>query len=130
MKKTLFLFLIFLPMSLLAQQLECCESEKDVETYLNGKWIVKDSDLKRQYSYRFNDGVGKFQIYEVKEKEDLEDIKKNQPTLKIFKTKAGFEIEHDFGVLKTYSKIKSLDSIKLVIIRRDGSEKEYSKISE
>jgi len=130
MKKTLLLFLMFSPLNSLGQQLECCESEKNVETYLSGNWMIKDSDLKRQYSYRFNDGVGKFLIYEIKENGSLEDINENQPTLKILKKKNGFEIEHDFGVLKTYTKIKHLDSIKLIVARHDGSEKEYYKVSE
>lgn len=47
MKKTLILLLTFLPMTLLGQQLECCTSEKDVETYLNGDWKKEGSDSKK-----------------------------------------------------------------------------------
>lgn len=93
--------------------------------------MVKNSDLERQYRYQFNDGVGKFQIYEINEDGYLEEIKNNQPKLKILKKEEGFQIEHDFGVLKTYSNIQYLDSTKLIVTRpRGGLEKEYYKIPE
>mgnify|MGYP000684037076 CR=1 FL=1 len=54
MKKFLILLLIFLPLTIIGQELECCESEKEVETYLNGDWKKKDSEPNRQYRYEFN----------------------------------------------------------------------------
>ena len=130
MKKTLIIILTFLPLTLFAQELKCCESVKEVETYLNGNWKKKDSEPNRQYSFEFNYGTGKFRVFIIKENGTLEKSEENQPDIKILKTEKGFEIEHDFGRLKTYTGIKYLNSNKLIITRRDGAEKEYYRITE
>ncbi|MEO6348900.1 MAG: hypothetical protein ABIO60_13420 [Aquaticitalea sp.] len=128
MKKILILILTFLPVTLLAQELKCCESIKEVETYLNGNW--KDSAPNQQYRFEFNNGTGKFKVFTIKENGTLEKSETIQPDIKILKTENGFEIEHDFDGLKTYTGIKYLTSDKLIITRKDGAEKEYFKISE
>ena len=119
-----------LSLTLFGQGLKCCESENEIETYLSGNWKMKDSDLKHQYSYEFNKGFGKFRIYLIKENGSLYEIKENQPAIKILKTKKGFEIDYNYGVLKTSAGIRHLDSTKLVLTRRDGVEREYYKISD
>lgn len=129
MNKMSFLLLMFFPFLLLAQQLECCESVEDVEAYLNGSWERKDNHTNRQYHFEFFNGKGIFLICEMNENGKTEEIKDNYPTLKILTTNDGYEIEHDFGVLKTYSRIKYLDSITLIVTRRnDEIEKVYSRI--
>jgi len=130
MNKILILILTFLPLTLLGQELKCCETIKEIETYLNGGWKKKDSEPNRQYRFEFNDGIGKFRIFIIKENGTLEKSAENQPNIKILKTEKGFEIEHDFGGLKTYAGIKYLNSNKLIITRSDGAEKEYYKIAE
>jgi hypothetical protein len=67
MKTSLLLLLTFFPLILIGQSLKCCESEKEIETYLNGTWKKKDSDAKQQYQYEFNDGIGKFKVFDIKE---------------------------------------------------------------
>lgn len=129
-RTTLLLLLIFFPLFLIGQDLKCCESEKEIETYLRGSWKEKDSTAKRKYLYEFTDGIGKFQVFVIKENGILERAKGNPPDIRILKTGNGFEIEHDFGRLKTYMGIKYLDSFKLIVTRRDGIAKEYYKVHE
>ena len=130
MIKTLILLLTFFPLTLIGQELKCCETIKEVETYLNGNWKKKDSEPNRQYRFEFKNGTGKFRIFNVKENGTLENSEENQPIIKILKTEKGFEIEHDFGGIKTYAGIKYLNSNKLIITRNDGAEKEYYRIAE
>ena len=124
------LTLTFLPLTLLAQDLKCCESVKEIETYLSGYWKKKDSELNRQYRYEFNDGVGSFVIFETSENGDLVEVENNLLVINILKTSKGFEIEHVFDIVKTYTVIKHLDSNKLIVTRKDGAETEYYKIIE
>ncbi|WP_282122666.1 hypothetical protein [Algibacter mikhailovii] len=129
MNKSLILVLTLLPLIVLGQELKCCESIKEVETYLNGNWEKKDSDLNRLYHFEFRNGFGKFQMFEIKENGTLKLAEENPPDIKILATKNGFEIEYDYGVLKAFSGIKCLDSLKLTITRQDGAEKEYYRIA-
>ena len=130
MKTTLLLLLTFFPLILIGQDLKCCDSEQEIETYLSGNWKKKDSDEKQQYLYEFNDGIGKFKVFDIKRNGILERAEVNQPDIRILKSETGFEIEHDFGGLKTYAGIKYLDSTQLIVTRRDGAEKEYYKVPE
>ena len=130
MRKTLFLLLIFLPLILIGQELECCKTEKDVETYLSGDWKKKDSDFDRLYRSEYRNGKGKFKVFIINEDGTLNPVKENVPVTKILKTENGFEIEHNFGGLKTFTGIKYLDSNKLIVTRRDGAETEYYKVTQ
>jgi hypothetical protein len=130
MKKVLLLILIFSPLNLIGQELECCKTEKDVETYLSGDWKKKDSDLNRLYRNEFKNGKGKFKVFVINEDGTLKPAEENVPEIRILKKDYGFEIEHDFGVVKTITGIKYLDSNKLIVTRRDGAETEYYKIIE
>ena len=60
----------------------------------------------------------------------MERAEVNQPNIRILKTETGFEIEHDFGGLKTNAGIEYLDSTQLIVTRRDGAESEYYKVPE
>jgi hypothetical protein len=130
MKKTLFLILTFLPLNLIGQELNCCKSKKEIEVFLNGDWKKKDSDPNYLYRFEFNNGTGKFKVFVIDEEGTLMLVEKNLPDIKILKTKKGFEIEHNFSGVKTYSEIKYLDSSKLIVTRRDGAEKEYYRVAE
>lgn len=130
MKKIHFIFFL-LPLSLLGQELDCCKSKKDIETHLNGIWKMKDSDSGFCYEYQFSeDGLGEFIVFKLKKDGSLKQINEKQPVLKILSTKKGFEIEHDFVAFKTYSGIKHLDSVKLVVKGNDGGETEYYRVLE
>ncbi|WP_335966843.1 hypothetical protein [Galbibacter sp. PAP.153] len=130
MKKALILILPFLPLTLLGQELKCCKTEKDVETYLRGDWKKKDSDINRLYRNEFKNGKGKFKVFVINEDGTLNPVEENVPEIRILKKSKGFEIENDFGVLKTITGIKYLDSNKLIVTRRDGAETEYYKITD
>lgn len=130
MNKTLFLLLPFLPLTLLSQELECCETEKEVEIYISGNWKKKGSDLKKVYQYKFDDEKGEFRIFTINDDETLEVIKNSESLIKILKTPKGYRLEHDWGKLTTYSGIKYLDSIKLIVTRRDGKESVLYRVLE
>ncbi|UWX55066.1 hypothetical protein NYZ99_20690 [Maribacter litopenaei] len=130
MRKILILILTFLPITLFAQELKCCETILEVETYLNGNWKKIDSEPDLEYRFELNNGIGKFKVFIVRKYGRIEKSETEQPDIKILKTKKGFEIEHDFGGLKTYTGIKYLNSNKLIITRKDGAEQEYYKVEE
>lgn len=102
----------------------------EVEMYLNGNWKTKNSEQNQQYHFELNNGIGKFSVFTIKPDGTLEKSVENQPKIKILKTEKGFEIEHNFNGVKTYTGIKYLDSHQLIMTRRDGMEKEYYKIKE
>ena len=80
MKKILILFLTFLPLTSLGQDLECCKSVDEVGTHLNGYWKLKNSSLKVQLRFEFNDGIGKFWWYKFDDNDkllEIEEIKQN-----------------------------------------------------
>jgi len=129
MNKNLFLLMIFVPLHLVGQQLDCCKTIKEVESYLNGKW-KKSADDKKEYHYIFNEGQGIFLALKVNEKRALETINNMPVGLKILKSEKGFKIELKFGSLSIYSEIKHLDSIKLITVRRDGKEAVLYRIIE
>lgn len=116
MTKTLTFLLIFLPLILLGQELKCCETEKEVEELLAGKWKTEQNDKIYIHEYEFNNGKGTFLIYEINKKNERKRDPALVPIIKVIKGKSGFEIEnrYKFGVL--YVAIKYLDSKKLVII--------------
>ncbi len=119
-----------MPLILIGQELECCKTEKDVETYLSGDWKKKDSDFDRLYRSEYKNGKGKFKVFIINEDGTLKPVQENVPVTKILKTENGFEIEHNFGGLKTFTGIKYLDSNKLIVTRRDGAETEYYKVTQ
>jgi hypothetical protein len=128
MKTFLLLFLIFLPITLFGQQLSCCETIKDVESYLRGYWRKQDSDL--NYQFQFKNESGSFKFYSNTTNGLVEEAQEHPAILTILKKENGFQIKHDFGLISAYNGIKYLDSLKLIVTRRDGKEIEYHKISE
>ncbi len=130
MKKTLILLLTFLPLTLLAQELKCCESVKDIETYLNGNWKKKDSDLNKLYQYKFDNEKRESRIFTINNDGTLELITNSESITKILRTEKGYKVEHNWGKLKTYEGIKYLDSTKLIVTRRDGKEAVMYRVSE
>jgi len=97
---------------------------------LGGNWKKKDSHLNEIYSWQFYEGNGKFRIYKIKENENdaLEKIRENLITLKILKTKQGFIIDYSNNRRYFTWRIKYLDSVKLITVRRDGKEAELYKV--
>ncbi len=130
MKKILILILPFLPITLLSQELKCCESIKEVETFLKGNWKKTDSEPDLEYRFELKNGTGRLKVTVVHKYKTLEKSEDKQPNLKILKTEKRFEIEHDFGGLKTYPGLKYLNSKKLIVTRKDGAEREYYKVLE
>ncbi len=130
MKKILILFLTFSPLTLLGQQLECCESVKEVGTYLNGYWKMKNSNLNHQLRFEFNDGIGKFWRYKFDDNDELIEIEEIKQILEIFETTSGFEIDWSNGNRIGTSRIKILNSTNVIFMRRDGKESECYRIME
>ncbi len=131
MKKILILILTFLPLTLLGQHLKCCESEKEVESYLSGKWKQK-SDSNTEIIYTFENGKGRIKYIQLHAIDGIT-IEDYKEVAEISKHENGFKIKfvnNNSDVIYTRtSELKYLDSKKLILIT-DGRETEYYKIEE
>lgn len=128
MKTFLVLFLTFSPITIFGQQLRCCETIEEVESNLTGHWQKQDSDLNYIYQFHFKNGSGTFKLYSNTKNVLVEEEQEHPAILTILKKENSFQIKYDFGLISTYAGIEYLDSLKLIITRRDGKETEYHKI--
>ncbi len=128
MAKTLLLLLTFLPVTLLGQQLKCCESTEEVESYVNGVWKVKNKNSKTRYTYSFEDGQGQWTEMESTEKKDDDFIAEDQPFMYTIAAGQGFtlKINHSYG--DWIGELKSLNSRKMIIVS-NGKETKFIKKS-
>lgn len=124
------LLLLLFPLSLIGQDLICCESVKKVETYLNGNWEKRDSDLNKLYQFKFISGVGEAKIFTIDSEGTLTLVENSKSVIRVLKTENGFKLEYDWEGLKTYSRIVYLDSKRLTLTRRDGKESIMYRTSE
>lgn len=129
MTKFFILILIFLPLTLLGQQLKCCESVKEVESHLSGNWKVKDSDSKTVYHYWFEKGEGNLEDYEPAENGEQLIVEDNHSFVEIIKYENGFKLKYTYLYGEWISELKHLDSNKLILIT-DGKEREYYKVAD
>ena len=129
MKRSLIVLLTCFPLALLAQQLDCCKTVKDVETYLQGSW-QHTSKLNKLSSYQFEGTDLVLQVYKINDDGEMEPPINGKSTVIVSKADKGFMIEYDFGPISTYFGIKYLDSLKLIIVRRDGKESTLYRIKE
>ncbi len=127
MTKTLILIFTFLPLTLFSQHLKCCETEKEVETYLSGKWKVKDSPSKTVYHYWFENDKGNLEDFEPAEDGAEIIIEDNHSFVDIIKYENGFKLKHTYLYGNWVSELKYLNANKLILIT-DGKETEYYKI--
>ena len=129
MTKILILLLTFLPLTLFGQHLKCCESEKEVETYLSGFWKVKESESKTRYQYWFENGKGNLTEVELTEDENEYIVVDDHPFVEIIKYKNGFKLKYTDLSGSFISELKYLNSKKMILLT-NGKEVEYCKISE
>lgn len=129
MHNILILILIFFPLTLIGQELDCCKTVKEVETHINGYCKIIDTDKNEQLRFEFNNGNGKFWRYTYNNKNELVESDEIDQTLEIFKTESGFEMDWSNGNRIGTSRINVLNSTSLIFMRRDGKETEYSKIT-
>ena len=129
MKKTLILILTFLPLTLFGQNLKCCESEKEVETYISGFWKIKDSESKIRYQYWFEQGKGNLTEVELTDDENEYIVVDDHPFVEIIKYDNGFKLKYTDLSGSFTSELKYLNSKKMILVT-DGNEVEYCKTSE
>ena len=129
MTKNLILLLTFLPLTLFGQHLKCCESEKEVESYLSGKWKVKDSDSKTIYHYWFEKGQGNLTEMEQTENEDQYLIIDDHPFVDIIKYDQGFKLKFTDLYDNWTSELRYLNSNRMILVTKE-KEVEYIKESE
>ncbi len=129
MKKALILILTFLPLTLLGQHLKCCESEKEVESYLSGKWKIKNSDSKTIYHYWFEKAQGNLTEMEQTENEGEYLIIDDHPFIDIIKYDQGFKLKFTHLYNNWISELKYLNSNKMILVT-NGKETEYYKFNE
>jgi hypothetical protein len=126
MIKNLILLFTFLPLTLFGQHLKCCESEKEVESYLSGKWKEKNAESNTVYEYWFEKGNGHLSEIEIAENGDELIELDIQPFAEIIKYDGGFKIKFTYPNESWISELKYLNSNKLILIT-DGKETEYYK---
>ncbi|TCI93046.1 hypothetical protein [Tenacibaculum sp. M341] len=145
MKKKLILILIFLPLILLGQDLKCCESKKDVESFLSGIWKPNESnseflynykngeetktEIKVFYKYTFEKGLGHLtEMMETDSKGEYQ-ILDDHTFVDIIKDENEFKLKFIDLSGKSTSKLKYLDDNKMILIT-DSKEVEFIKLTE
>jgi len=128
MKKTLLLILAFLPLSLLGQELKCCESTKDIESYLTGVWKVKRSNSKTLYKYRVNRGQGHWTEMEQTEKKGEYVITHEHPIVDIITYNQGFKLKIKYLYGHWTGDLKHLNARRMLVVS-NGKETEFIKTS-
>lgn len=144
-EKKIILILIFLPLTLLGQHLKCCESKKEVETYLSGTWKQNDSkpdflykykndrEIKTNveifYKYTFEKGQGHLMEMIRRDKKDGYQILDDHPFVEIIKYDQGFKLKFTDLSGSTISKLKYLNSNRMILVT-NGKEVELIKESE
>lgn len=123
------LVLAFLPLTLFGQHLKCCESEKEVETYLSGLWKIKESESKTRYQYWFKNGKGNLSEVELIDGKDEYIVIDDHTFVEIIKYDNGFKLEYTILSGSFTSELKYLNSKKMILIT-DGKEVKYCKTSE
>ncbi|WP_298894374.1 hypothetical protein [uncultured Psychroserpens sp.] len=126
MKKILILILTFLPMTLFGQHLKCCQSEKEVKSYLSGKWKERNTESNMVYEYWFENGKGHVSEIEIAENGDELIELEIQPFVEIIKYDQGFKIKFTYPYENWISELKYLNSNKLILVT-NGKETEYYK---
>ncbi|WP_417870954.1 hypothetical protein [Winogradskyella sp.] len=124
MKKILNIVLMVLPLVLSGQNLKCCKSVNQVESYLRGEWIENKVDSNTVYEFWFENGIGHLSEKEIAEYGDEVIELEIQPYVEVIKYEGGFKIKFIYPNESWTSELKYINSSKLVLIR-DGEETEY-----
>jgi len=102
----------------------------EIETYLSGKWKIKDSNSKYVYHYWFENGKGNVEYFEpAKDETEIIMIEDNHSFVEIFKYNNGFKLKYIYQYGEYISELKYLNSTQLILIT-DGKETEYYKVEE
>ncbi len=132
MKKALILILTFLPLILLGQDLKCCESKRDVKSFLSGIWKPNESnseflynykngeeiktEIKVFYKYTFEKSQGHLtEMMETGNKSEYQ-ILDDHTFVDIIKDENGFKLKFIDLSGKSTSKLKYLDNNKMILI--------------
>ena len=129
MIKKLLVLLTFLPLTLLGQELKCCESIEDIEAYLNGTWNMKTADSKTVYTYLFENGKGRWSASDPTEKRGEYEITEAFPFKYWISKDQGFTLNIDYDEGNWTSMLTSLNSNRMLLVS-NGKETEYIKKSE
>lgn len=121
---------MFLNVCCFSQKWECCKSKEEVDTNLNGYWVLKGDNSNEVFNYSYSHNHG---VLSTLEKKDIKlgriPIKTCQPFFKVIKNIWGYKIRYISmgGIVE--SKIKYLDPQKMVL-ETDGILGEYLKYNE
>ena len=129
MKKILILILTFLPLTLLGQHLKCCESKKEVETFLSGIWKINDSNSEFLFKYTFENGQGHVTEMMKTDKKGEYLILDDHPFVDIIEYEQGFKLKFTDLSGNSTSELKYLNMNKMILVT-DGKEVEFTKESE
>jgi len=129
LRKKLIILLALLPISMLSQQLPCCETEKKIEHFLIGVWEEKNTDTKTLYRYEFEKGKGHLTELERIENTDEYLITDDHVFIRIVKYGQEFILEYTDLYSSWTAKLTSLSATKM-ILKTNGNTIEYRKVSD
>lgn len=130
MKYILAIFISILPFCTIAQQLDCCESIEEVETFLNGEWKKTGGDSYKVYTFNFSGGLGEADTYRIEEDSSKKSLEKANVRVSILKKQDGFKLVYHWrSNLIVEKSIKHLDSNNLTIRLRTKKPSKLYRVS-
>ena len=116
LKLYLIAIILIFPSLIIAQELECCKSEKDIENTITGYWKIKDDNSKSLYHFWFENGRGNVETVQTTETVGKYiHVDKSHSYIYIKKEDDFYILEYIYKYGKWTSIIKQLDSNNLVL---------------
>ena len=126
MVKLLLLLFMFSPLTLLGQDLKCCESTEEVESYLRGIWKVKNKNANTRYEYSFEDGQGQWTQMESAENKEDHFLAEDQLFVYTITSAQGFKLKMNHSYGNWIGEFKFLNSRKMLLVS-NGKETKFIK---
>jgi hypothetical protein len=124
-KKTLIALLVLFPMLLVGQELDCCQTNSEVENLMTGYWKIKDSPSKTIYHYWFNNGQGNVEDVIATDQPGKYTVEEpNHSFFYLEKGNTGFNINYVYKYGQWTSTLTYLDNYKMMLLT-NGETTEY-----
>ncbi|MBO3117325.1 hypothetical protein J4050_11240 [Winogradskyella sp. DF17] len=128
MKLKLTAILILLSLIVSSQELNCCNTEDEVKSMIEGNWMLKNVEHISNFEYSFLENIA---ICIIKQEFNIDSENKavinHKTDLKISKDEIGYILEWNSDIFRWNARIVKLKSRKMVI-EINGSQIEFKKI--
>ncbi|MFD2822122.1 hypothetical protein ACFS5M_00470 [Lacinutrix iliipiscaria] len=126
--RVIILSALLFPLNLLAQDKDCCSSEKELESVLSGYWKIKDDDSKSLYHYWFKNNRGNVETVQTTGTVgQFIPVENSHSYTYIKKVNDSFVLEYIYRYGNWTSVIKQIDENNLVL-ETNGEITKYYKI--